>query len=64
MKSVVMTAKEYVSAAEVAALTNIYAQKAYYYRRVKGFPESQRGKYLTCDIVRWLRAAGYTVEVV
>lgn len=64
MKSVVITASETISAAQLAALTGMYPQKAYYHRRNRGFPESQNGMYQTNKVIAWLRANGWNVRVI
>lgn len=64
MKSVVLTASETISAAQLAALTGLYPQKAYYHRKTRGFPASQNGIYPTNRVIAWLRANGWEVRIV
>lgn len=64
MKSVVTTASETISAAELAALTGLYPQKVYYYRRTRGFPASRNGLYESQRVIAWLRQNGWDIRIV
>lgn len=64
MRNVVLTASETISAAELAALTGLYPQRTYYFRRTRGFPSSQNGIYPTNRVIAWLRANGWEVRIV
>ncbi|MCJ1900348.1 hypothetical protein MR829_08155 [Paracoccus versutus] len=64
MKSAIFIAKPETSAAELAAVTGIYPQLAYYYRRTQSFPASRKGTYKTSELIKYLRKNGWEIELV
>lgn len=64
MKAAVIPARHLITAAQLKAEFGIYPQIRLFWSKTRGFPRPlQTGGYRQSDVVAWLRANGWRIQV-